>query len=200
MVGLITDKRPMPRSLSIGMGSTFFGVLLLALAREYWVLLTGAMLIGIGSAVFHPKARAWRASPRGRFGTAQSLFQLAGISARRWGRFCPFIVVPLGRPSVADLFGCGDAGPAILWRVGTWAEGGAAPGRKTAGPSPFRGRRVAWAIVVLALLTFTRTSTRPVSPAITVLPDREVRADHPAGAVDAVPVSGRHGGASCWAG
>ena len=56
VVGAVTDRRPMPKSLSVGMGSTFAGVLLLALAHDYWMLLVGAMLIGIGSAVFHPES------------------------------------------------------------------------------------------------------------------------------------------------
>jgi FSR family fosmidomycin resistance protein-like MFS transporter len=159
VVGLITDKRPMPRSLAVGMGSTFFGVLLLALAREYWVLLTGAMLIGIGSAVFHPESsRVARIASGGRFGTAQSLFQLGGNFGTALGPLlAAFIVVPLGRPSVAIFSVAAMLGSAILWRVGTWAEGRRrANTHKPAGPSPFSRRRVAWAIVVLALLTFTK--------------------------------------------
>ena len=159
VVGMITDKKPMPRSLSVGMGSTFFGVLLLALAHEYWVLLAGAMLIGIGSAVFHPESsRVARIASGGRFGTAQSLFQLGGNFGTALGPLlAAFIVVPLGRPSVAIFSVAAMLGSAILWRVGTWAEGRRRAGaHKPAAPSPFSRRRVAAAIVVLALLTFTK--------------------------------------------
>ena len=159
VVGMITDKKPMPRSLSVGMGSTFFGVLLLALAHEYWVLLTGAMLIGIGSAVFHPESsRVARIASGGRFGTAQSLFQLGGNFGTALGPLlAAFIVVPLGRPSVAIFSVAAMLGSAILWRVGTWAEGRRrAGGHKPVAPSPFSRQRVAMAIVVLALLTFTK--------------------------------------------
>ncbi len=159
VVGMITDKRPMPRSLSVGMGSTFFGVLLLALAHEYWVLLAGAMLIGIGSAVFHPESsRVARIASGGRFGTAQSLFQLGGNFGTALGPLlAAFIVVPLGRPSVALFSIAAMLGSAILWRVGTWAEGRRrAAQHKPIPPSPFSRRRVVVAIVVLALLTFTK--------------------------------------------
>ncbi|WP_052081198.1 MFS transporter [Paracoccus halophilus] len=159
VVGAVTDKNPMPHSLSVGMGSTFIGVLLLALAREYWVLLAGAMLIGIGSAVFHPESsRVARIASGGKFGTAQSLFQLGGNFGTALGPLlAAFIVVPLGRPSVAIFSIAAMIGSAVLWKVGSWAEGR----RRASGPAavmslPFSRRRVAAAIVVLALLTFTK--------------------------------------------
>lgn len=159
VVGAITDKNPMPKSLAVGMGSTFVGVLLLALAHEYWVLLTGAMLIGVGSAVFHPESsRVARIASGGKFGTAQSLFQLGGNFGTALGPLlAAFVVVPLGRPSIALFSAAAMLGSAILWRIGAWAEGRrkAAGARGTAHLSLSRGR-VIMAIVVLALLTFTK--------------------------------------------
>lgn len=159
VVGIVTDKRPMPRSLSVGMGSTVIGVLLLALAHEYWVLLLGAMLIGVGSAVFHPESsRVARIASGGRFGTAQSLFQLGGNFGQALGPLlAAFVVVPLGRPSIAIFSVAAMLGSAALWRIGTWAEGR----RKAAAARPHpdlglsRGKVTA-AIIVLALLTFTK--------------------------------------------
>ena len=55
-IGLYTDKRPMPQSLPFGMASSMIGLFLLAFAHSYSVLLAGAALIGIGSAIFHPEA------------------------------------------------------------------------------------------------------------------------------------------------
>lgn len=159
LVGMVTDKKPMPRSLSVGMASTVCGVLLLALAHEYWVLLAGAMLIGIGSAVFHPESsRVARVASGGRFGTAQSLFQLGGNFGQALGPLlAAFIVVPLGRPSVAIFSVMAMIGSAVLWRVGSWAEGRRkAAGERAVAPSPHSRRRVTVAIVVLALLTFTK--------------------------------------------
>lgn len=159
VVGAYTDKNPMPRSLAVGMGSTFLGVLLLALAHEYWVLLCGGMLIGIGSAVFHPESsRVARVASGGRFGTAQSLFQLGGNFGTALGPLlAAFIVVPLGRPSVALFSIAALCGSAILWRIGAWAEGRRrASVAKPIPPSPFSRQRVIWAIVILALLTFSK--------------------------------------------
>ena len=86
LVGVVTDRRPMPRSLAIGMLCSFVGVLTLAGAGSYGVLLTGAMLIGLGSSIFHPESsRVARIASGGRFGTAQSLFQLGGNGGQAIG-------------------------------------------------------------------------------------------------------------------
>lgn len=159
IVGAVTDKNPMPKSLAVGMGSTVIGVLLLALAHEYWVLLAGAMLIGVGSSVFHPESsRVARIASGGRFGTAQSLFQLGGNFGTALGPLlAAFIVVPLGRPSIAIFSIMAMIGSWALWRIGAWAEGR----RKSAAHKPAAAldltrNKVIAAIVVLALLTFTK--------------------------------------------
>ena len=161
VVGMVTDKKPMPQSLSVGMGATFVGVLLLALAHDYWVLLAGAMLIGVGSAVFHPESsRVARVASGGRFGTAQSLFQLGGNFGQAMGPLlAAFVVVPLGRPSIAIFSVAALIGSAVLQRVGHWAERRrkAAPVREI--PAlPLARNRVILAISVLALLTFTKNA------------------------------------------
>lgn len=159
VVGAVTDKNPMPRSLAVGMGATVVGVLMLALAHEYWVLLAGAMLIGVGSSIFHPESsRVARVASGGRFGTAQSLFQLGGNFGTALGPLlAAFVVVPLGRPSIALFSAMAMLGSAILWRIGTWAEGRRKAGgaKPAALPGLTRGRVMA-AILVLALLTFTK--------------------------------------------
>lgn len=159
VVGMVTDRHPQPRSLSLGMGSTFCGVLLLAFAHQYWVLLTGAMLIGIGSAVFHPESsRVARLASGGRFGTAQSLFQLGGNFGQSLGPLlAAFIVVPLGRPAVAWFAVAAALGVAMLYQVGNWAEGR----RRASATQPDTALRlprkvVVRAIIVLAVLTFTK--------------------------------------------
>ncbi|AYF02207.1 MFS transporter [Paracoccus yeei] len=159
VVGAVTDKNPMPRSLAVGMGATVVGVLMLALAHEYWVLLAGAMLIGVGSSIFHPESsRVARVASGGRFGTAQSLFQLGGNFGTALGPLlAAFVVVPLGRPSIALFSAMAMLGSAILWRIGTWAEGRRkAGGAKPAALPGLTRRRVMAAILVLALLTFTK--------------------------------------------
>ncbi|RZA17563.1 MAG: MFS transporter, partial [Proteobacteria bacterium] len=56
LVGLVTDRRPKPYSLPLGMLSTLTGLLLLAFAPTYAMLLAAAALIGIGSSIFHPES------------------------------------------------------------------------------------------------------------------------------------------------
>src|SRR5690606_13893245 len=74
-VGLYTDRRPMPFSLTVGMGLTLCGLLLLSVAPTYGILVLAAALIGTGSSIFHPEAsRIARLASGGRFGFAQSLF------------------------------------------------------------------------------------------------------------------------------
>ncbi|MBK4216396.1 MFS transporter [Paracoccus caeni] len=159
VIGLVTDKHPQPRSLPFGMASTFCGVLLLAFAHHYGMLLAGAMLIGIGSAVFHPESsRVARLASGGRFGTAQSLFQMGGNFGQSLGPLlAAFIVVPLGRPAVAVFAFFAAAGVVILARVGAWAEGR----RRASAANPDRTLKlprgvVIRAIAVLAILVFTK--------------------------------------------
>src|SRR5699024_3134098 len=125
VVGMVTDKHPMPKSLAFGMLTTFAGVTLLSQAPSYAWLLVGAMLIGIGSAVFHPESsRVARLASGGKFGTAQALFQLGGNFGQSMGPLlAAFLVVPLGRPVIGWLGLFALAGAATLWRVGVWAEG-----------------------------------------------------------------------------
>ena len=160
VIGAYTDKHPKPRSLAWGMASSLCGVLMLATAHSYGMLLVGAMLIGIGSAVFHPESsRVARLASGGRYGTAQSLFQLGGNFGQSLGPLlAAFIVVPLGRPSVS-LFALGALlGVILLTRVGAWADGRRKATAAAAAPriAPLPRGRVLTALVILALLTFTK--------------------------------------------
>ncbi|MDD7969597.1 MFS transporter [Roseinatronobacter alkalisoli] len=163
LVGLVTDRRPMPQSLPVGMGSTLIGLILLASAQSYGGLLAGAMLIGVGSAVFHPEAsRVARLASGGRFGTAQSLFQVGGNFGSALGPLlAAFIVLPMGRPSVAWFAVLALLGMVLLNRVGAWYgainRANAARGRPSREIGLPRGR-VVWAVVILAILTFSKNA------------------------------------------
>ncbi|MFD1794511.1 MFS transporter [Paracoccus aurantiacus] len=160
-VGAFTDRRPMPMSLPVGMASSLCGLVALALAQDYAVLVAGAMMIGVGSAVFHPEAsRVARMASGGRYGTAQSFFQVGGNAGTALGPLlAAFIVVPQGRGSILWFTLLAALGIIILSRVGVWYSSymRASAGRKIAvtrhGLSP---ERVRMAIVVLALLTFSK--------------------------------------------
>jgi MFS transporter, FSR family, fosmidomycin resistance protein len=144
-IGLFIDKRPMPNSLPLGMGSSLIGLLLLAFANSYPLLLLGAALIGIGSAVFHPEAsRVARMASGGRFGMAQS-----------------FIIVPRGQGSVAWFAVAALLGMVILQQVGRWYERQRVAAVARGGGNrrmPFSQRKTAIALFVLMLLTFTKNA------------------------------------------
>ena len=84
------------------MGFTFFGLLLLSVAHSYGMILIAASLVGLGSAVFHPESsRIARLASGGRYGFAQSVFQLGGSFGTSMGPvLAALIVVPLDRKSV----------------------------------------------------------------------------------------------------
>jgi FSR family fosmidomycin resistance protein-like MFS transporter len=122
VVGHITDRRPMPYSLALGMTSTLCGLLLLAFATRFALILPAAGLIGIGSAIFHPESsRVARAASGGRHGFAQSLFQTGGNAGSSLGPLlAAFIVAPRGQRSIAWFALVALAAIFLLWRVGRW--------------------------------------------------------------------------------
>jgi FSR family fosmidomycin resistance protein-like MFS transporter len=160
LIGTLTDRHPFPQSLTLGMGSTLLGVVLLAYAGSYPLLLTGAALIGIGSAVFHPEAsRVARAAAGRRFGTAQSFFQVGGNLGHAAGPLLTaFIVVPSGRTSVAWFALLAMAGMLVLNQIGRWHAAHRRSGKKAV-PALDHGlgrRKVQITIAVLAFLVFTK--------------------------------------------
>ena len=161
LIGLYTDKRPLPYSLAWGMGSSLVGLVVLAFAHDYWLLLIGAALVGIGSAVFHPESsRVARLASGGRHGFAQSLFQVGGNFGSAAGPLlAAFIVLPRGQESVSWFALVSLAGIIILWRVGAWyaAHRRANANRPVVSRvSPYSRRIITVALVVLIVLTFTK--------------------------------------------
>jgi FSR family fosmidomycin resistance protein-like MFS transporter len=161
LVGHFTDKKAQPFSLSIGMASTFFGLLLLSVAHHYLVILAAAAMIGLGSAVFHPEsARIARLASGGRYGFAQSVFQLGGSFGTSMGPvLAALIVVPFGQGSIAWFSSIAFIAIVLLWRIGLWYRP-QIKARKTAllakDPNAPSGRRVMVALAVLVALLFSK--------------------------------------------
>jgi FSR family fosmidomycin resistance protein-like MFS transporter len=120
LIGLFTDKRPQPYSLSVGMGFSFLGLLLLSQAHSYAILLCSAALVGMGSAVLHPESsRVARMAAGNRPGLAQSLFQTGGnLGASIGPLFAAVIVLRYGQGSVAWFALAAVVGMALLFGVG----------------------------------------------------------------------------------
>nr|WP_246710724.1 MFS transporter [Mesorhizobium sp. RMAD-H1] len=161
VVGMYTDKRPMPYSLPVGMGFTLAGLILLAFARHYPLLLAGAACVGLGSSIFHPESsRVARLASGGRHGLAQSLFQVGGNFGTAIGPLlAAFIVLPRGQGSVAWFSVAALLGMVILWKVGDWYSRYRKANANRAIPDrtlPLPRAKVAISLVVLALLVFTK--------------------------------------------
>ena len=161
LVGHFTDKKAQPFSLAIGMGFTFCGLLLLSAASQYLVILIAAALVGLGSAVFHPEsARIARLASGGRYGFAQSVFQVGGNLGSSMGPvLAALIVVPFGQPSIAWFSSIAFVAILVLWRIGQWYKPQISA-RKFAAPAPHpdapSSRRVMIALVVLVALVFSK--------------------------------------------
>jgi FSR family fosmidomycin resistance protein-like MFS transporter len=164
VVGMITDRHPMPYSLTAGMGSTLVGLMLLATASSYGMLFLGAMLIGFGSSVFHPEAvRMARMAAGGRHGLVQSLFQVGGQSGSALGPLLAAIVVaPFGQHSLAWFSSVVLVAMVLLAWVGRWyaAQG---PKRAAAMAGSLGGGAklapgVILAVMVLFVLMFSKSA------------------------------------------
>ena len=161
LVGLYTDRHPKPQSLAIGMGFTFVGMILLGIAHHYYVILIAAALVGAGSAVFHPEsARIARAASGGRYGFAQSVFQVGGNFGQALGPMAAaLVVVPFGQSSVIAFSATAAVAMVILWRLGIWykprmtTRKQAHAEREAVGLPP---GRVKFALAVLVVLLFSK--------------------------------------------
>src|SRR5215467_10650452 len=122
LVGLYTDRRPKPYSLTTGTGFTLIGLLLLSLAPSYGKILVAVALVGVGSAVFHPESsRVARMASGGQHGLAQSLFQVGGNAGSSMGPLlAAFIVLPAGQRSIAWFSIVAMLAILVLTRVGAW--------------------------------------------------------------------------------
>jgi MFS transporter, FSR family, fosmidomycin resistance protein len=164
IIGIFTDRSPRPYSLSVGMGFTLVGLLLLAYAGTFWLLMLAAALVGTGSSVFHPESsRVARMASGGRHGLAQSVFQVGGNVGSAVGPLlAAFIVLPRGQSSVAWFSCAAMLGMFVLFNVGHWYKlhGLARLKPRTAaaskvGPGP-RSKEVRVVIGVLLALIFSK--------------------------------------------
>mgnify|MGYP002630218187 FL=1 len=167
VVGIYTDRKPQPYSLVVGMGFTLVGLLLMSQASSYPLILLAAALIGMGSSVFHPEAsRVARMAAGGRYGLAQSLFQVGGNMGSAAGPLlAAFIVVPYGQRSIVWFSAAALIAMAVLFQIGGWYGR-----RRTASNAPVRAkgsvvdaaistlsrRRVGVAVAVLVALLFSK--------------------------------------------
>ncbi|STS80707.1 fosmidomycin resistance protein [Klebsiella pneumoniae] len=122
VIGYITDKRSMPWSLPVGMCFTLCGLILLALAGSFGMVLLAAALVGTGSSVFHPESsRVARMASGGRHGLAQSLFQVGGNFGSSLGPLLAAVIIaPYGKGNVAWFVLAALLAIVVLSQISRW--------------------------------------------------------------------------------
>jgi FSR family fosmidomycin resistance protein-like MFS transporter len=162
-VGYLTDRYPTPYSLVLGMGSSLIGLLLIAFASSYALVLAAAALIGMGSSVFHPESsRVARLASGGRHGMAQSVFQVGGNFGTALGPLlAAFIVLPYGQGTIAWFSIAALLGMVLLGVIGAWYGktlklNGASFAKEREAIAELSKREVARSIAILMALTFSK--------------------------------------------
>ena len=163
LVGSYTDRRPQAYSLATGMGLTFVGLLTLAFAPNFHVLLLAAALVGSGSSVFHPEAsRVARLASGGKHGFAQSFFQVGGNAGSAFGPvLTAWLIIPHGQRSIAWFSVMALVAMFILVQIASWyahAQAQHLQQRKKQGAvhNTLSNRTVYGAIAVLLVLIFSK--------------------------------------------
>ncbi|GEK45326.1 MFS transporter [Acinetobacter johnsonii] len=160
-IGLYTDKHPKPYLLPLGMVVTFSGILLLAFSPNFIVLLMASALIGVGSSTFHPEAsRVARMASGGRFGTAQSTFQVGGNIGTAIGPLlAALIIVPFGQHAVAWLIVFALLAIWVLFGVSRWSISHSKKqlaARAHQVQSKLHGRQLVIALSTICILMFAK--------------------------------------------
>jgi len=162
-VGLYTDKRPQPFSLSAGMAFTLTGLLLLGLAGSFAMVLVSVALIGVGSSIFHPESsRVAYLASGGKRGLAQSIFQLGGNAGSSLGPLlAALIVIPFGQTSIMWFSLAALLGIIVLFNVGKWYREAGASAKKAIktiaeNHQKLSKGRVGVSLLILLLLIFSK--------------------------------------------
>ena len=162
VIGAFTDKHPQPFSLALGMASTLVGLVLLSLAPNLTLVLVAVAFVGFGSSVFHPEAsRVAHLSSGGRFGFAQSVFQVGGNAGSSLGPLLAAAIVAY-RGQIIWFSLLALVGIIVLSRIGVWyrdylARHHATKRRASLHRDPGLTRqRVLFSLAVLIVLVFSK--------------------------------------------
>jgi len=162
-IGHFTDRKPMPYSLPIGMATTLVGMVLLAFAPTFGLLLIAASLFGVGSAIFHPESsRVSRMASGGKHGFAQSFFQVGGNTGSAIGPLlAAFIILPIGQIGVLWFTLAAVTGIAVLTWVSRWYKDRlehlqSRPAVHREHHEPLPRKKVLGALFILMMLVFSK--------------------------------------------
>lgn len=122
VVGFVSDKKPMPYALPLGMASSFIGIALIAFSTQYWMIIVSVCFLGLGSAVFHPEgSRVSFMAAGNKRGLAQSIYQVGGNSGQALAPLISaFILVPFGQTGAAYVLILTAIGIVLLTKISAW--------------------------------------------------------------------------------
>lgn len=120
--GFYADKHPRPYALSVGMCFTLIGLLLLAFAENYFIILLAVSVVGFGSSIFHPTASlVTQLASGGKKSLAQSIFQVGGNGGSAVGPLlAAIIILPFGQHAISWFALAALLAAVIMIRLGTW--------------------------------------------------------------------------------
>jgi FSR family fosmidomycin resistance protein-like MFS transporter len=161
LIGSYTDKHPQPYSLSMGMGFTLIGLVMLSMAGSFPFILLAVAMVGVGSSVFHPESsRVARMASGGQHGLAQSVFQVGGNAGSAMGPLlAAFIVLPHGQSSIAWFSAVALLGMILLAKIGGWAKlhrKAKSKTKSTVDQNALSSRKVTISISILIALIFSK--------------------------------------------
>lgn len=120
--GFYADKHPRPYALSVGMCFTLIGLLLLAFAENYFIILLAVSVVGFGSSIFHPTASlVTQLASGGKKSLAQSIFQVGGNGGSAVGPLlAAIIILPFGQHAISWFALAALLAAIIMIRLRTW--------------------------------------------------------------------------------
>lgn len=161
--GLYADKHPRPYALSVGMCFTLVGLLVLAFAENYLLILLAVSVVGLGSSVFHPTAsRVAQLASGGKKSLAQSIFQVGGNGGSALGPLlAAAIILPFGQHSISFFALAALLAAIIMIRLGSWYKARMAYAtkhpQKTVGINTNISKRAKYgALAILIMLVFSK--------------------------------------------
>ena len=161
--GLFADKHPRPYALSLGMCFTLVGLLLLAFAENYFLILLAVSVVGLGSSVFHPTAsRVAQMASGGKKSLAQSIFQVGGNGGSAVGPLlAAIIILPFGQHAISWFALAALLAAIIMVRLGVWYKARLAyvvnhPQKQPLLNTHISKRVKYWALFILIMLVFSK--------------------------------------------
>ncbi|MBE7094861.1 MULTISPECIES: MFS transporter [Bacillus cereus group] len=164
--GMYSDKKPSPFLLPLGMFSSMLGMIGLAFAPNFIIVIISVLFIGLGSAVFHPEgARVAYMAAGAKRGLAQAIYQVGGNTGNSLAPiFTALIFVPLGQIGSLGFTAFAAVGIVLLIFVSNWYRNELATGavrrKKRAAleaENAIVSTHIKFVILLLVFLTFVRS-------------------------------------------